>query len=260
MQLAEDDHKDLHSTTVERIERVLMLFRKLREGIIASRRTDAFAIEAYETSALLALRIGNHPQLVSSLGVLVPGLYMAHDASSGISGALGALSFDQPKRSRRPLFAALLLLYRLAYQDSPTAFWKSWMELSGSRVRAAISAQTKHGALCLLAHRALVRPDPLLYHSLVRALASTEIDQPNSDGLHVDDRRHLRRVLSLASDRMQVNTHRMITIAYGRSGTSEAWRSELMGEAVDDETRRRRRDRRTAGLLGIRIAPFVEGT
>ncbi|KAK7048653.1 Pre-mrna-splicing factor cwc22 [Favolaschia claudopus] len=36
-------------------ENVLILFRKLREGIIASRRVDSFALEVYETSLFLAI-------------------------------------------------------------------------------------------------------------------------------------------------------------------------------------------------------------
>lgn len=252
------DDDDLPADDVQRIERVLMLLRKLREGIIASRRSDAFAVEAYETSALLALRIRNHPQLVSSLGVLVPGLYASCEAKAGdvdLASAVGGLSLDHKSPSRKPLFASLLLIYRLAHQNSPTAFWKSWMELTAKGASFGISSETPHGAFCLLAYRAVIRPDPLLYRSLLRTLATAHADPESTphDLFSIDDRLHLRRALLLAEDRICAETERWVAVAYGRSGTSDSWKAELLGMKVHGDDRRRKRDERTAKALGLLI-------
>ncbi|KAL1727172.1 hypothetical protein EV714DRAFT_286732 [Schizophyllum commune] len=48
---------------------------KLREGISASKRSDAFAIEAYETSLFLAVISGNHRRISPIVSQITPELY-----------------------------------------------------------------------------------------------------------------------------------------------------------------------------------------
>ncbi|KAF8073892.1 hypothetical protein FPV67DRAFT_772970 [Lyophyllum atratum] len=57
-------------------ENVLILFRKLREGISSSRRNDAFALEVYETSLYLAAVFESPRQSTSIIPHLVPTLYL----------------------------------------------------------------------------------------------------------------------------------------------------------------------------------------
>lgn len=57
----------------ESLTSILLLFRKLREGILASSRVDGFAIHVYEISALYAIRAGERGQINSCLSVLVEG-------------------------------------------------------------------------------------------------------------------------------------------------------------------------------------------
>ncbi|GLB38224.1 hypothetical protein LshimejAT787_0500890 [Lyophyllum shimeji] len=61
-------------------ENVLILFRKLREGISSSQRSDAFALEAYETSLYLAAAFESPRQSTSIIPHLVPGLYLTSPA------------------------------------------------------------------------------------------------------------------------------------------------------------------------------------
>ncbi|KAK0201937.1 hypothetical protein DFS33DRAFT_1489766 [Desarmillaria ectypa] len=53
-------------------ENVLILFRKLREGIYACRRKDGFALEVYETSLYLAILFNVHRQI----GSIIPHLFV----------------------------------------------------------------------------------------------------------------------------------------------------------------------------------------
>ncbi|KAL1672832.1 hypothetical protein EV122DRAFT_223916 [Schizophyllum commune] len=72
----------VHNLSKEEAERrgetrdnILILLRKLREGISASKRSDAFAIEAYETSLFLAVISGNHRRISPIVSQITPELY-----------------------------------------------------------------------------------------------------------------------------------------------------------------------------------------
>ncbi|KAH9179370.1 hypothetical protein EDB89DRAFT_1926867 [Lactarius sanguifluus] len=56
---------------------ILIQFRKLREGVSASRRHDQFAVEAYETSLFLSIIFQSHVQTTSILSHLLPDLYLS---------------------------------------------------------------------------------------------------------------------------------------------------------------------------------------
>ncbi len=127
-----------------------------------SRRT------VYETSALRALQVADHAQLVSALSVLVPGLYTAADAHAHIGteikadrgsdeegntrARLASLSIrnDAPAppslgvsraspTERRHRFAGLMLLYQICYLDAPgqyLAYRHAWTTNPSVRARA----------------------------------------------------------------------------------------------------------------------------
>lgn len=59
----------------EELQQILLLVRKLREAIVASKRIDAFAVEVYELSSILAVLCEDAMQLVASLSRLVLELY-----------------------------------------------------------------------------------------------------------------------------------------------------------------------------------------
>jgi hypothetical protein len=72
-------------------ENILILFRKLREGIFASKRSDAFAIEVYETSLCLSALFDSPIQTSSILSHLLPELYTSASIQPPISSVLISL-------------------------------------------------------------------------------------------------------------------------------------------------------------------------
>lgn len=72
-------------------ENILILFRKLREGIFASKRSDAFAIEVYETSLCLSALFDSPIQTSSILSHLLPELYTSASIQPPISSILISL-------------------------------------------------------------------------------------------------------------------------------------------------------------------------
>ncbi|TFK27649.1 hypothetical protein FA15DRAFT_754043 [Coprinopsis marcescibilis] len=58
-------------------ENVLILFRKLREGVYASKRHDGFALEVYETSFFLGIIFDSPKQIAVVMAHLVPGVYQS---------------------------------------------------------------------------------------------------------------------------------------------------------------------------------------
>ncbi|KAF9262908.1 hypothetical protein L218DRAFT_866351 [Marasmius fiardii PR-910] len=56
-------------------ENILILFRKLREGLVSSQRYDRFALEVYETSLYLSVIFRNIKQSSSIIPHLLPELY-----------------------------------------------------------------------------------------------------------------------------------------------------------------------------------------
>lgn len=56
-------------------ENILILFRKLREGLVSSDRKDHFAVEVYETSLFLAILFDSPRQTTLILCHLIPNLY-----------------------------------------------------------------------------------------------------------------------------------------------------------------------------------------
>ncbi|GAA5844779.1 hypothetical protein JCM9279_002917 [Rhodotorula babjevae] len=104
---------------------ILLDFRKLREGILSSRRIDSFACEAYTASVLLAIYASNDPQLSSSLPHLVQALHSRPSRADSVAStstappasldtALAHLSLapaDSPSMDERAFFISLFLLH-----------------------------------------------------------------------------------------------------------------------------------------------------
>jgi len=99
-------------------ENLMLLTRKLREGILASRRTDGFAIEVYETSFYLAIIFDSASYAISTSSHLLSSLYPP-------------LVHTEPPEDDRTLVVTLSLLRHLCHSPiSQTRFWK---ELSAAR-------------------------------------------------------------------------------------------------------------------------------
>ncbi|KAK8861688.1 hypothetical protein IAR55_002511 [Kwoniella newhampshirensis] len=124
---------------LEGLASIVLLFRKLREGVVASHRIDAFAIEVFESSAHLAILAQNRPQLLSALSGLIPGLYKAHDdikdnsktrtpsepsdrVEVDVTAQMRDLNLLAREKDRRVEFASLLLLYHLVVSGRQTFF------------------------------------------------------------------------------------------------------------------------------------------
>ncbi|KAJ3535086.1 hypothetical protein NM688_g7027 [Phlebia brevispora] len=59
---------------------ILIQFRKLREGILSTKRNDAFALEAYETSLYLTALFSSPVQTTSVISQLLPHMYLPYAA------------------------------------------------------------------------------------------------------------------------------------------------------------------------------------
>ncbi|GAA5899165.1 hypothetical protein JCM8208_003023 [Rhodotorula glutinis] len=116
---------ELRKQRMQELGIILLDFRKLREGILSSRRVDSFACEAYTASVLLSVYAANDPQLSSSLPHLVQALHAqsslpdpvastSRAAPSSLDAALAHLSLspaDSPDADERAYFITLFLLH-----------------------------------------------------------------------------------------------------------------------------------------------------
>ncbi|GHJ85428.1 hypothetical protein NliqN6_1830 [Naganishia liquefaciens] len=132
---------------LEVVNNILIYLRKLREGVLSSQRKDDFAVEVYETSAAYAIKARNHPQIISSLSVLVPNGYSTALRSQPATippktlheGMERLELADQPANranahSRKGLFTSLLLLYDLVHRQSPRDFVNRFSNLTQASI------------------------------------------------------------------------------------------------------------------------------
>jgi hypothetical protein len=135
---------------------------------------------------VLSIRAENHPQLISSLSVLVPGIYLkstaAKPADENLETQVKALSIaSKAKPSRiqsadnRAYYTSLLLIYHIAHRDSPVDFWTDYFKLtrpSGKKPdRRSPFVQADHPdiRLALEVYRAITQPSPLTYYRILRS-------------------------------------------------------------------------------------------
>jgi hypothetical protein len=140
----------------------------------------------YELSSVLSIRAENHPQLISSLSVLVPGIYLKAATSKpgdeNLEAQVQALSIAskaKPQRNEstenRAYYTSLLLIYHIAHRDSPVDFWTDYFKLtrpSGKKPnRRSPFVQADHPdiRLALEVYRAITQPSPLTYYRILRS-------------------------------------------------------------------------------------------
>jgi hypothetical protein len=213
--------------------------------------------QVYETSAAYAIKARNHPQIISSLSILVPNGYNAAMRSRTSTNRQKSLHEnlrqldleDRPAEAskahpRKGLFASLLLLYDIIYRQSPRDFVNRFSTLT----QAAISPQgrrrrrpTKEGPF-LDAHdphmlytwnvyQALSQSSPLWLNALrqpavrLRTLTSTTKDERltyRTDPLQ-------RIMLSWATDRIRQDTWHVLQKGYHpQLGLGVDWCARLL--------------------------------
>ncbi|KAL1410762.1 hypothetical protein Q8F55_001704 [Vanrija albida] len=240
---------------LESLQSLVLLFRKLREGVVASHRLDDFAIDVFETSVQYAVHARNAPQLLSALSGLVPGLYLAVDAEKarlasesdgestpngvyttapGTPAAVGTpnvldrsppLSPPAPHPNNRTHFASLLLLYHLVH-SSREVFHATYVSLAlppRRRPHAAPFVEPAQLEFARTAAKAMAPEtfDPLLFSRLVGGHADRNLggaDEP-ADALE-------RALLAWASPKVRATAGAMLKRAY--TGTSVDWAAKVL--------------------------------
>jgi len=199
----------------------------------------------YEHSSLLAIRSRNHPQLVSSLSVLVSSIYAKHDQArletSSLETKVQDLSLDASTTDRRAFFASLFLIYNIAHRDSSLDFWQNYFSLTRrqpSGTSSRIQASHPDILLSLRAYRAIGRPSPLEYYRLLQS----------------DLKMEQKIVLGFAFDRMRQRTWDPVveTPVVGRSGGDER-EDHLAGKTGEDGAP-------SPGALLISLGGRIDGT
>lgn len=116
----------------EELQQILLLVRKLREALVASKRMDGFAVEVYELSAYLAVLCGDVPQLAATVPRLVLELYPSvptgsdkenggHDDVVTLASHLQLYNpAENPEEERRLRVVSLYLLQTLCLSGRAT--------------------------------------------------------------------------------------------------------------------------------------------
>lgn len=173
----------------EHLDLLLLEFRKLREGIVSSHRTDKFAVEVYETSAELAILANNIPQITTILPHLVqalhPGIDSDDDPTTGASfeNSLAGMSLSsksdgsqQNIRIRRGRFLGYYLLHVLCQSGNHAGFQRLLQDLVSFETAAATAwprmpSNNEHISWVLEFFRYHVRND---YHGLALLVSSRQ--------------------------------------------------------------------------------------
>ncbi|KAJ9109047.1 hypothetical protein QFC21_000373 [Naganishia friedmannii] len=248
---------------LEIMNNILIYFRKLREGLIASRRLDDFAIEVYETSALYAIKARNHPQIISSLSVLVPNAYnvaarsqrTTAEAQPPLSERLQKLDIhdcvnDKPaeleQSDRRGLFISLLLLYDIVYRQSRRDFMTRFFSLTDSNVSSQgrrrhryhittdpvfISARNLHMRYAWDVQQAISQTSALRFNALSKPtvrLRRTSYSTSSEQDTYTTDP-HQRMILSWATAEIRQQTWNIAQKAYHpQLGLGLEWCARLL--------------------------------
>ncbi|KAI0754748.1 hypothetical protein C8Q80DRAFT_1140737 [Daedaleopsis nitida] len=132
-----DEAPDARRNRKEMEENLMILFRKLREGLLSVQRRDVFALEVYETSLYLSVLFKSPVQTTSTLSHLFPDLYVRKHTSKPPS------SISVPQGSQRAT--------------------------SGSESASALG---DHGSTTAIPRSALATTLTFLLHQLVQAFPS----------------------------------------------------------------------------------------
>ena len=108
----------------EELQQIVLLVRKLREALVASRRVDGFAVETYELSTYLAVLCGDATQLAATLPRLVLELYTATATADSdcadVERLASKLGIHHTREGSRLRIVALYLLETLCLSGRAT--------------------------------------------------------------------------------------------------------------------------------------------
>ncbi|KAI0822066.1 hypothetical protein BC628DRAFT_1392200 [Trametes gibbosa] len=120
---------------------LLILFRKLREGLLSTQRRDAFALEVYETSLHLSVLFASQAQTTSTLSHLFPTFYVSsvqsgtqpYSTSSGSSNVPPPDASTQSSPSPPPTALGSTLIFLLhhlvSFYPSQRSFYAELRQL-----------------------------------------------------------------------------------------------------------------------------------
>ncbi|EST08711.1 hypothetical protein PSEUBRA_001792 [Kalmanozyma brasiliensis GHG001] len=181
----------------EELQQVLLLVRKLREALVASKRTDGFAVEVYELSAYLAVLCGDATQLAATLPRLVLELYPSgpteERGSEDVIRLAKHLDLEHTTENRRVRVVSLYMLQTLCLSGRATRLGQYDSE-SGSvmeplhrglreyrSLRATLSSLygselDPHLSMCDTLYEALRDVDPFRFSRLVMGKEGYQMD------------------------------------------------------------------------------------
>ncbi|EJF63242.1 hypothetical protein DICSQDRAFT_145501 [Dichomitus squalens LYAD-421 SS1] len=139
----------------ENQENLLILLRKLREGLLSIKRKDAFALEVYETSLYLAVLFKSPVQTTSALSHIFPDLYISI-ASQSAQPPASASASSATKPSRVISDREKSLSTSLRTEKGPE------VSLPGSALATTL--------IFLLHHLVTTYPSQVAFHTQVRQL------------------------------------------------------------------------------------------
>ncbi|RPD77598.1 hypothetical protein L226DRAFT_532370 [Lentinus tigrinus ALCF2SS1-7] len=93
---------DARRNRKEMEDNLLIVFRKLREGVLSTQRRDAFALEVYETSLHLSVLFNSPVQTTSTLSHLFPDLYINVSPSTATTPSTSSTSASASPLSHHP--------------------------------------------------------------------------------------------------------------------------------------------------------------
>ncbi|EJT98429.1 hypothetical protein DACRYDRAFT_90977 [Dacryopinax primogenitus] len=190
--LNDDSSSSLSSSQNETLTNILLMLRKLREGVLASHRVDSFAVGVYETSVSVAIYCQEDKALSSIFGRLVPELYDLHEDAELAAAFLYLLTtkprgqkLSSPLRQRTPSrddYTAVYLLHLLVtgYPSQRDFLLRSKVLLMRTsphfQLVAATAANIRQGnywALAQLVLHCLPTRNDLIQRMMVAILAKT---------------------------------------------------------------------------------------
>jgi hypothetical protein len=211
----------------------------------------------YETSAAYAIKARNHPQIISSLSILVPNGYNAAMRSRTSTNRQKSLHEnlrqldleDRPAeennaRPRKGLFASLLLLYDIIYRQSPRDFVNRFSTLTqgtitpqGRRRRrptnegSFLNANDPHMLYTWNVYQALSQSSPLSLNALRQPVVRLRTVMPTRKNEQMTYRTDplQRIILSWATDRIRQEAWQVLQKGYHpQLGLGVDWCSRLL--------------------------------
>ncbi|WVW80273.1 hypothetical protein I302_102251 [Kwoniella bestiolae CBS 10118] len=240
---------------MESLGSIVLLLRKLREGVVASGRIDRFAVEVFESSAQFSILANNRPQLISSLSGLVPGLYSALDVrqeeggqgkskdiprspaeiqAESLERRMNHLSLKNSHEERRRDFVVLYLLYQLVVIGE-NEFWSTYWNLTNpprkKRLRIAFDDITLNHADQneeIPSYISFISPSSInLATSLAKAITSTSFNPIRYFQLSRSATEYERVILSWGGD--NVRERAWTVLRKGYMSCSVQWAGKFLG-------------------------------